>query len=192
MSPRKLLPVLAMPVVALLLGALMSAPGNAGTSEPGSTPGSWTGGPICAEGTINAGPPTSDSPPRTPLFISIQPCAGTDPAVTAQARWGIAQYADTSAFVGILTNPFAAEGPTTRDTWNYTVDDLRAGHLGTIRAACLITDPHTRVACVRVVANSWSGTVEITPLPVDDPLVTRPATVLGMDNTIDPVCASCV
>jgi hypothetical protein len=191
MSRRKLLPVLVIPVVTVVLGALMPARGNA---EPAAS-AQWPGVPICAEGTLTAGERPADLPDRTPLLVSIEPCAGTDPAVTARARWGVAEYRGELAYIGELAGrPFAPDGPTTAELFGYRDSSVIGGTgLDNVYAACLITDRYTRVACLRITEVGAAGIIRVTPLPIDDPLVSRTLTVLDFGgNEADPVCGACV
>jgi hypothetical protein len=183
-----LLAVAALPFVVLLVGALVTVPGVAGADAQSDS----FGAAICADGTMTAGERTATVPARTPLLLSIQPCAGTDPETVAAARWGAATYFDSHAHIGTLgIFPFNAEGPTTMETMGFADGDLTIGIWGRVRAVCLITGVDQRVACVRVNAVGAANTILIEPLAVDDPLVTRTVTI-SVDPRPDPACGACV
>jgi hypothetical protein len=183
MSRRTLLPVLLTPIVIVLLGAATTATGNA-EAQPGGAP--WPGATICAEGTLDF---ADIDPDGIHLAGSIQPCAGTDPGAVAGVRWGVAQYRTQGAFIfenGIrhldpATTPFEAR----IDTY-----DLLNGAWGPLQAACLITAPKVRLACVAI-TTEWNGAMQIAPIPVSDPLVSRLVTIVR-DDPPDPECGACV
>lgn len=105
MSRRRLLPAVVMLVVFLLFGLLTTPSGNRRVT----TPGAWPGTSICAEGTLADGTQTPSTPARTSLTVHIQPCVDADPAAVTRARWGIALYSDSGAYLesGSI-HPFSA------------------------------------------------------------------------------------
>jgi hypothetical protein len=191
MSRRTLLSLAVVPVVVLLTAALTAAPG-----EAVATPG-WPGG-VCTEGTLTAGERTFTTPARTPLVYSVRPCADTDPAAVAGARWGVALYFRGGSFPGASAyidegafQPFQPEGDTAGHSFSFEDGDLTVGILGEIEAACVVNGSGYRVACVTVNDVGAAGTIDIEPLPVKDALVDRPVQILGT-QTAQPECAACV
>ncbi|WP_203781273.1 hypothetical protein [Paractinoplanes rishiriensis] len=177
--------MIVIPVVLVLLGAMFSASGNAGTATPEAP---WPGPYICSEGTltsINAG----DSP-NGRMLAQIEPCAGADPARVAEARWGVAFYRDTRVTIDANSGTFhyQLDGPTYRN-WELTPGDLTPGEHGRIRAACIVVSQPIRRACVQI--DAVDGALVITPLPTTDPLVARKVFVTDND-TPNPICAGCV
>ena len=156
----------------------------------------YPGARICAEGSVTAGERTAGSPARTPLVVRFQPCAGTDPAVVAGARWAMAEYSDTIAYLRVAPRPFPADGSQGTEVTPGYVDGMLtdAYRRGLIRATCLVTGYETRVACVRVSLDGSgpAGRIQISPLSVGDPLVNRPADYHGMVVEPNPECAACV
>jgi hypothetical protein len=188
MSRRTLLPILLTPIVIVMVGVATVATGNA-EAQPGGTGGApWPGTAICAEGTLDF----VDIDPTTMEFAgSIQPCAGTDPAAVAGARWGVAQYRAQGAF--LFENSLRRfDAATAATAFEVTVmlGQFDGAVWGPLQAACLITAPNVRLACVEI-TTEWNGALHIAPIPVDDPRVGRPVTVIR-DDTPDPECGACV
>jgi hypothetical protein len=185
MSRRTLLPILLTPIVIGLLGVAATATGNA-EAQPGGAP--WPGTWICAEGTLAF----ADSDPTTIVLAgSIQPCAGTDPAAVAGARWGVARYHTQGSFISEgRARPFDSATAPTAFQVRLERDGLLGAVGGPLQAACLITAPRIRLACVEF-TTEWNGTLHIDPIPVDDPRVIRVVTVQP-DPEIDPECGACV
>ena len=99
------------------------------------------------------------------------------------AAFMYALYRDKDAVAYWSTvNGYALAGPST----NSIRKDLPAGQF----VICLVTDYHVRVAC-DTVSPGRGGTVIATPLPTDDPLVSREVRVHGYDGGGDPVCGTC-
>jgi hypothetical protein len=135
-----------------------------------------------------------DVPVHTPLVMDIEPCAGTEPAVVDAARWGVAKYFGSGGYVSDGSAfRFSPSGRRSATLYGFRDGTLSDGDRGEVRAACLIAGRAlTRVACVRVEAVGPDGTIAITPLPVDHPLVFRPVWVFDGPDTPDPECAACV
>jgi hypothetical protein len=188
MSRRTLLPILMTPIVIVLLGVATTATGNA-EAQPGGADGApWPGTSICAEGTLAF----ADIDPTAIEFAgSIQPCAGTDPATVAGAGWGVARYHTQGAFLfeGSVRPFDSATAPTVFEA-SVDLDGLLGGVWGPLQATCLITAPKVRLACVGI-TTEWNGARNIAPIPVDDPRVIRPVTVLR-NYSPDPECGACV
>src|SRR4051812_37443959 len=82
--------------VVLSLGALGASPSRADPTPPLQ----WPGPAICASGTLVAGARTG-TPARTRLIVDIEPCPGTEQAVVASARWGLADYYANGASMSV-------------------------------------------------------------------------------------------
>ena len=196
MSRRPWLPILLTPVVIVLFAVGTMAAGNAGTQSggwpwpgwPTPTAPPWPGTPICAEGTLAfVGVHESD----VTLAGSIRPCTGTDPAIVAGARWGVARYHTQRAVInetGVrrfdsATAPAAFES-------RITLGGVTEASWGPVQAACLITAPKVRLACVEITTD-WNGTLRVAPIPLDDPRVIPQVTIVRYSGP-DPECGACV
>jgi hypothetical protein len=162
-----------------------------GTAHGTDSARPWPGGPVCAEGGLT-GRRTTTEPVRTELAAWIRPCAGTDPAVVAASRWGMATFTDTDAFIapGSIQR-FAGGEATSLVSFRFADGDPSVTGTGGIRAVCLVTALATRVTCARISASGEAGTIVVTPLPTGDPLVGRGVRILPGEPT-DPACATCV
>jgi hypothetical protein len=188
MSRRTLLPIVLTPIVIVLVGVATMATGNA-EAQPGGTGGApWPGTSICAEGTLAF---ADIDPAAIALAGSIQPCAGTDPATVVGARWAVARYHTQGAFLyEVGARSFdSATAPTTFEV-RVAIAGLEGAVWGPLQAACLITAPKVRLACVEI-TTEWNGGLHIAPIPVNDPRVIRVATVIR-DPGPDPECGACV
>jgi hypothetical protein len=194
MSRRTLLPILLTPIVIVLVGVATVATGNAGAKPGGAGGGGgaggapWPGTSICAEGTLDF----VDIDPTTMEFAgSIQPCVGTDPATVAGARWGVAQYRTQGAFLSETSvRRFDSATAPTAFAVTVVLGPFDGAIWGPLQAACLITAPRVRLACVEI-TTLWNGSLHIAPIPVDDPRVGSSVTVIRPDAP-DPECGACV
>jgi hypothetical protein len=180
---RRTLWFLLTPVAMVLFGAATMTAGNAEAYPPGGWP-SW---PICAEGTLAPSGVYSDA---ITVAGSIQPCAGAFPGTIEDARWGMALYHAAGGFTyALMARPFASA--TTPTVFEQTIwVGLEAAYWGPIQAACLITGPGTRIACVAITTD-WSGALLVEQIPVDDPRASFTVTVVpGHEH--DPECGACV
>jgi hypothetical protein len=193
MSRRSWLSAAVLLASVLSLGTVGVATSHAGTGPPPPPPPRWPGPTICAQGSLVGGT-RMDVPVHTPLVMDIEPCAGTEPAVVDAARWGVAKYFGSGGYVSDGSAfRFSPSGRRSATLYGFRDGTLSDGDRGEVRAACLIAGRAlTRVACVRVEAVGPDGTIAITPLPVDHPLVFRPVWVFDGPDTPDPECAACV
>ncbi|MEV7630064.1 hypothetical protein [Actinoplanes sp. NPDC089786] len=180
MSRRRWLPIIIVPVLAAAITLIGARPSLAGDAY-------WPGGPICATGTLTAGPRTGD-PVETPLQVTITPCEGTTQAVADRGRWGLARFYDTGAELGANGYRFGIAPTFNRGTTPYGIRDgvLR------LRATCLVTNQFNRLACLRIDAVGPAGTIVTQPLAVDDPLVAPTPRIVGSNNQPEPECGACV
>jgi hypothetical protein len=190
MARRTLLSILLTPTLVVLFGVAAVSAVNAGPQPVGGQPPGppWPGTPICAEGTL--GQTGWIDPNTVALAGSIQPCAGTDPAAVATARWGVAEYHTQGAFArqnGIRR--FASASEPTAFTVGITLAGLADATWGPLRAVCVITGPKVRVACLEF-TTEWNGNLLIEPIPVSDPRVNFRVTLVPNLGP-DPECGAC-
>jgi hypothetical protein len=159
MSRRTLPSFLLAPTAIVLFGGATMV---AGIAQAGTS--------ICAEGTLTF---AYAEPDAVRLTGTIQPCPGTDPAAVAGATWAVARYHADGAFVyaerirtfGSATEPTAFEA-------RVIVDGEESVLWGPLQAACLVTAPEARLACVEI--------------------TTEPNGALHADAKPDPECGACV
>ena len=181
MSRRTWLSAVVVAVLAAVFGLASPAPAVA-----------WRGFAICAQGAITAGDRAGLDPARTPLRQTFQLCPGVDGRLALTAKWALAYYADVAWVVG-GPRDFPAGGGEGKQQTNGLVDGtLDFGRRGTLRAVCLITGINARFVCARVGLVGADQRVELTPLPVTDPGVTKPADYVDLSDQPDPECAACV
>jgi len=187
---RRTLSILLTPVLVVLFGVAAVSAVNAGPQPVGGQPPGppWPGTPICAEGTLAFA--DFIDPNTVRLAGSIRPCAGTDPAAVATARWGVAEYHTMGAFAHQYgLRHFVSATEPTPFTVGIALDGLAGGAWGPLRAVCLITGSKVRVACMEF-TTEWNGGLLIEPIPVSDPRVNFRVT-LTADQGPDPECGAC-
>ncbi len=186
MKRRWLIPIL-VPAATILIGLSLLTSVNASDVPPGPP---WGHPDVCASGALD-GAWSGPTPGRLNLTGWIAPCADADPAIVSQARIGLGLYGTGGAFVnrdGAIAFT-STTGPTDVGRYLTIPSSLNIGPAGRLQALCLVTALTTRVACVSV--SGGAGTVSVAPLPITDPQVNRPTTVM-VNNSPEPECVACV
>jgi hypothetical protein len=194
MSRRTILAAVLVPVVTVLVGIVHPAPGSA--SQPPWNLPAWPGEPICAEGSLAPAPRPANEPARVPLNVVLRPCAGTDPAMVAAARWGVAKYYSPGPYAtsyGYVSRGSIHEFPAgelTGQSYGFADGQLTSPLWGVAYAACIVDGVFTRIACVSVEQGA-DGAVVVQPIPADDGRVQQFVWIMS-EQSSDPECAACV
>jgi hypothetical protein len=172
-------------MAAALLLALPVAPASAGPQKP---PDRWIAAP-CADGAITGGTPGIS--PGGGMLLNfdgwVQPCVEVPGGTFA-----FVLYTAASGYRGRLRDyaPNAAAVP-----FGGVLEYARYRHLGTPKAICVSRDWGTRVACGALRATNGSGGDPLVrPIPIDDPLVTRPEVEISQapGQDLNPNCGTCL
>jgi hypothetical protein len=142
------------------------------------------------------------SGPYLELSGWAQPCPGEKNGEPGAARFGFAYMRaafsprHTPGAEGLMHNERLrvyehADAPT---PWSGRFDLWGTGTFRTEAPLCLMQDPATKLACVRVEMQGSGPDAKFTvsPLPLDDPRVANHTIVFVTGNGTNPECGACV